>query len=128
MRTCESRTSRPATTRVMNRPQPRTLAAEQGLRVAQSSSGMLLQILPDNLGTTFDELAVLVAEPSLAMTVNINLADNLSVHPNGSNNLRFCFERTGKVAQIGVNIIDDNCLALADRGATDSLVQGNTSM
>ena len=71
----------------------------------------------------FAELAVVWTECGEEMGVNIEFAHDFAVSEDRDDDLGFGFERTSKVARIGVDVVDDDGLAAGRRRATNALIE-----
>lgn len=71
--------------------------------------------------------SVVSGEGGEKVAVNIKLTDDLLFDKDGDNDFGLGFERTGQVARVGGDVVDDDSLAGGSSGTADALVQRNAS-
>ena len=69
----------------------------------------------------FQKSPVVWSKCTEVMTVDVDLPNDLISHTNRNDDLRLCFDRTGEIARIGRDIVDDNGFALRYRRTADAL-------
>lgn len=79
----------------------------------------------DDGGGVLAELAVIGTESGKEVAVNVELADDFSVHKNRNDDLGFRFEGTGEIASVAVDVIHNNCFSGGSCGSTDALIERN---
>src|SRR5208337_3077226 len=82
-------------------------ASSQELEAGRSGSG-ILQALAHEPGAIFDQFTVFGRECRREMTVNIEFARHLAMHEDRNYDLRFGFERAGKIALIAGYVIHNH--------------------
>ena len=65
---------------------------------------------------------MLRSERGVEVAVNIEFSDDFAVRENRNHYFRFCFQRTGQVSRIFIDIVDDDRLPAGSRCTADSLV------
>ena len=76
----------------------------------------------------FAELPVVGSEGGEEVGINVEFADDLAVAKDGNNDFRFGLQRAGKIARVGIHVVNDNGSTARSRGATDSLIQGDAGV
>jgi len=84
--------------------------------------------LTDDLRALLKEKAIVRSEGSPLMAVDIDFAGDLAVDSNGDYDFGTRFKRTGKIAWIGQDIVDNEGGALCDGCSTDPFRHGNPQM
>ena len=86
------------------------------------SRRLLFQVTAKDGGGAFTESAVFRAEGSEEMAVDVEFADDFTANKNRNNDLGLGLERTGEVAGVRVDIINDDGLAAGSCGAANTLI------
>lgn len=73
----------------------------------------------------FAEFAVVGAERGVEVGVDVEFADYFFVNEDGDHDFGFCFEGTGQVAGIGIDVVDDDSFAGGGSGTADALMERN---
>jgi hypothetical protein len=89
---------------------------------------MPLEVFTDDFCGVFAKRAILWAESSEKVGVDVEFADNLRVRKDRDDNLRLGFERAGEVARISTDIVHDDGLPSGGRGPADALIQGDSGV
>jgi len=76
----------------------------------------------------FAEFAVVGAEGGEEVGVDVEFAGDFAADEDGDDDFGFCFEGTGEVAGVGVDVVDDDGFAGSGRGAADALVEGDSGV
>lgn len=71
----------------------------------------------------FAEFAVIGAESGLEVGVDVEFADDFFVREDGDYDFGFCFEGTGQIAGIGIDVVDDDSFAGGGSCAADALME-----
>src|SRR5208282_3714940 len=93
---------------------------------SKPGSATLFQLLPDNFGAVLDEFLVVDPERRGEMAVDVEFAGDLVLNENRHNDFRFCLQRTGQVAGIFADVVDDDRFAAGSGGPANSLVERNS--
>jgi hypothetical protein len=76
----------------------------------------------------FAKLAVVRTKGSEKMGVNVEFTGDLAVDEDGNNDFRFGFERTGKVARVGIDLVHNDGFTFGGGSATNALIQRDASV
>ena len=71
----------------------------------------------------FAKLAVVRTKGSEKMGIDVEFTGDLAVDENGNNDFGFCFERTGEVARVGIDVLHNDGFTAGSGGAADALIQ-----
>src|SRR5580698_9106267 len=89
-------------------------------------SSSLLEFLSHHFGAVLDELLILAAKRRREVAIDVELAGDFPVHKNRHHNFGLGFERTGQIARIFADIVDNNRLSAGGSSPANSLVQRNS--
>ena len=67
--------------------------------------------LPDQRGGMLAELAVVGTKRCVKVGIDVEFADDLAVRKDGHDDFGLGFERTGQIARVGANVVDDDGFA-----------------
>ena len=88
-------------------------------------SGKGFEEAADDGGGVLTEFAVVGTESGEEVAVNVEFADDFSVHKNRDDDLGFCFERAGEIARVAVDVIHNDRLSGGSGGPADALIERN---
>src|SRR5438309_5938658 len=71
----------------------------------------MFQVLSDQSGTIFDEVAVFGTECSREMAIDVEFPCHLTMNVHGHHDFRLGFDRAGKIPGIAVYVVYDDGLA-----------------
>ena len=84
---------------------------------------MGLEEFAEEHGGVFAELAVVAAEGGEGVGVDIEFTGDFAMNEDRDNNFGFGFKRTGEIAGIGIDIVDDEGFPGGGCGTTDALIK-----
>ena len=79
-------------------------------------------------GGVFAEFAVVGAEGGQEVGIDVEFADDFAADEDGDDDFGFGLEGAGKIAGVGVDVVDDDGFAAGGCGAADALVEGNAGV
>ena len=79
-------------------------------------------------GGMFAENAVVRAEGSEEMGVDVEFTDDFAMDEYGDDDFGFGFEGAGEIAGVGADVVDDDGFTAGGSGAADALVKGDAGV